>query len=183
MERIFAATNKLSHEFDRIAGFFIVGVMVLVVSNILLRNIFKNPILGTYELVGYLTALAVSFSLAQCAVKNGHIALDYLINKFPKKVRMSAGMLVTTLSFAFWSLATWHFTGYGLRLLSSGEVTPTAQLPVYPFVFLISLGFAGLCFVSFSQALERSKIFLSGIVIAKPASRPVPVEYARKAVR
>ena len=47
IKRIFSFT-------DRLAGVCFFSVMVLVLTNIISRNVFKLPVLGTVELVGLL---------------------------------------------------------------------------------------------------------------------------------
>lgn len=176
--------EKLSTQMDKVAGFCVMGVMVLVVSNILLRKIFKQPILGTYELVGYITALAVSLSLANCAFQKGHIALDYIVNKFPDKVRNSTNLALNFISLCFWSLSTWHLAKYAHILFSNGVVSPTAQMPVYPIVLLIGLGLVGLSLViliRFIESVLTSVVHIS--LFFKNPYHSGAMEYVRKAVR
>jgi hypothetical protein len=60
--------NWLSRVLDVILGLLLAGVMLLIVANILLQTLFKSPVLGTYEYVGFLTAALIGLSLANCAV-------------------------------------------------------------------------------------------------------------------
>ena len=169
MEKMTGIVGKLSREMDRLAGFCLVGVMLLVVCNILLRRLFKMPISGTYEIVGYLTALSISLSLAYCAVQNAHIGLDYIIEKFPKAFRSLSAILNNLIAASFWALTAWQIGCYAMSLIKSGDVSPTAEIPVYPVVFLIGLGFVALSLVSAVKFLQCARAVL--VLRDKPADR------------
>lgn len=164
--------DRVSREMDKAAGFCLVGVMVLVVCNVLLRKIFKQPILGAYELVGYMTALGVSLALGRCAMKNAHIALDYIQNMFPAKIRLMNKFLLNLTALAFWALSAWHLGEYAISLKASGVVSPTAQLPVYPVVLLIAVGMIGLCLVLLLKTSECGGTLLAGFSTIK--QQPLP---------
>ena len=68
-EKIVTKTSRL---LDDIAGWVIVATMALVVVNIILRAVFKNPVKGVYEYAGYLTALVIGFAIAQCAIEKAY---------------------------------------------------------------------------------------------------------------
>lgn len=147
MRQFSSIVKGISHTLDKIAGAFIVIVMVLVVSNVVLRGIFNNPIKGTYELVGLLTAVAVALGLAYCAFLKGHIAVGFVIEYFPKKIQLGVSILNNFIALCFWSTASWYLIGYANTMMKKGLVTATAEIPVYPFVYLISCGFLAFCLV------------------------------------
>jgi len=49
--------------------------------------------------------VTIALALAACAVQNGHIAVDLVIDKFPVKVRNLIDSLTILTSFVFWVLA------------------------------------------------------------------------------
>jgi len=183
MDKFTGMVERVCREMDKIAGVCVVGVMALVVCNILMRKFFKQPILGAYELVGYLTALGVSLALARCAFEKAHIALEYIQNKFPGKLQTVIKFAINLTSLGFWSLCAWSLGKYAQNLMENGVVSPTAQLPLYPVVLLIAFGLLGLSLVSLVRLLECSSLFLTAPAPVKLHSRPANVEYARKAVR
>lgn len=173
----------ISHKMDSIAGFCITGVMVLVVLNIILRKFFKQPIVGAYELVGYLTAIAISLALARCALDKGHIALDFIINKCPQKLRAVINLLINLTGLVFWSLCAWSLALYAMDLMDKGVVSTTAHLPLFPFVLFIAFALVILSLVSLVQLCEESRALLASLSSLKFGARPDTVEYARKATR
>lgn len=175
--------DKISREMDKLAGVCFTIVMMLVVVNILLRELFNRPILGTYELVGYITALGVSLALARCAYMNGHIAVDYIAEKFPRMVQAATDGLMNLLALCFFLLTAWHLGEYAMDLQETGVVSATAQIPVYPVVLLIGCSFLGLCPVLFLKLCHCCQDFFGRILSSRSSISYGTVEHVRKAVR
>ncbi len=114
-------------------------MMLLTSADVILR-IFRHPIPGTYEMVGLLGAIAISFSLAYTSVEKGHIAVEFLFQKFPKKVRFFISAINDFLCLFLFGLLTWQTILLASDLMQSGEVSMTLQMPIYPYVFGISIG-------------------------------------------
>jgi TRAP-type C4-dicarboxylate transport system permease small subunit len=146
--------SMISKVFDKIAGWCMVATMALIVGNILLRSLIKQPILGTYEYVGFLTALIIGLSLAYCAVQNGHIAVTFIAEKFSPGVQYVITVIIDIISFIFLSLATWHTGKYAYSMILSGEVSPTTKMPFYPFIYLVTLGLFMLSLVVLFKLIE-----------------------------
>ena len=54
--------KRVAEIFSDIAGWAVAAAMVLVVINVILRTVFKSPLLGAYEFTGFITAVIVGFS-------------------------------------------------------------------------------------------------------------------------
>lgn len=147
----------LSKLLDRVAGFCIAGVMILVVSNVILRAVFGKPILGTYELAGFLTALGIGLALAHCALQNGHIAVGYVMDRFPSKLQAAVDLLTNSTTLVFWGLTVWYLCQYAGNMTAAGVVSSTARIPVYPVIYLLALGFSILCLVLVVRVVDSAK--------------------------
>lgn len=142
--------------FDAIAGLSLISVMLLIVLNIILRAVFKSPILGTYEYVGFLTSLAVGMALAHCALKNGHIAVGFLVAKLPERVRACIDGVTNGVSAVFFIFCSWHMLQYAHSFAASGEVGLTTKIPFYPFVYGLAASLLLLCLVLILRSLEMA---------------------------
>jgi TRAP-type C4-dicarboxylate transport system permease small subunit len=149
--------RKLAKILNIAAAGGILAMVVLIVGNILLRRFLKQPILGAYEYVGFLTVLIVGFSLAHCAVLKGHIAIGFVVEKLPVKVQSVFEIVTGILAAFFFGIVSWHLAGYGSRLLASGEVSPTTRTPFHPFVYMISVGMAVLSLVILMQLIKTMR--------------------------
>lgn len=144
----------ISRVLDRIAGFAIVISMLLVVANIFTRLVFNKPILGTMEYVSFLAVVAIAFSLAMCAVRNGHIAVDLVMDRLPSNLRGFIDGLVLLVTVIFLGVCSWGLFQYGASSAASGLVSPTTQTPVYPFIYLVAVGFAVFALVQLMKLMD-----------------------------
>jgi TRAP-type C4-dicarboxylate transport system permease small subunit len=141
MQHFETAIIKISRIMDLLAGIILAATASLVVANILGRVLFNRPILGTYEMVGFLTAAVVGLALARCALENSHIAISFLTDKLPPSWQRFIELAVDLPATLFLFFAAYNLFAYGLRLESSGVVSSTIRLPFYPFIYLVAAGF------------------------------------------
>ncbi|MEW6670341.1 MAG: TRAP transporter small permease [Thermodesulfobacteriota bacterium] len=150
-----------AHKVNWVAGGAVAAMMLLTTADVVLRA-FRHPIPGAYEIVGLIGSLAISFSLAYTSIEKGHIAVEFLINRFsaPAQAFISAvNALVSTILFA---VITWQGILYGTDFLLRGEVSMTIQLPIYPFVYGVAAGCGLLCpvlLVEFLEAVRRYRTY------------------------
>lgn len=125
--------------FNYAACFAIVVMMLLSCADVTLR-FFGAPIPGTYEMVGFLGALIVSFSLAHTSLQRGHVAVELIFEKFPLRAQAIVDAFGNLASTILFGLIAWQSLVYGLDLQRSGEVSLTLQMPLHPFVYGIAAG-------------------------------------------
>ena len=132
---------------DLLAGVCFFAVMVLVLANIILRNIFKLPILGTLEIVGLLTATGLGLALSNCEMNDFNTAMDVFTEKLPKKAQKIIDVFVYVISLGFFSIVVWRIFVFASTSFNNGRVTPTASIPIFPFIFLLGINVFFLCVV------------------------------------
>lgn len=147
MEKFEKAVGQITKFLDQIAGLAIIAAMLLVVFNVILRATIGTPILGTYEYVGFITVVIIGLAIAHCAFQNSHIAVGFIMDKFPERVRIPVDFFVHLSSIIFLALASLHVTNYAKSMVLTGVVSPTTKTPFYPFIYLAALGLAVLCAV------------------------------------
>ena len=142
MKIILASVHNLSKFLNSISCVALVSIMVLTVTDVVLR-IFKKPITGTYEMVGLLGAIVIGFGIPITSWIRGHIFVDFLTQKFPQGRRDVINIFTRLLGIGLFFIAGWNLIIVGMDLYSTGEVSLTRQLPFYP----IAYGLAVSCFV------------------------------------
>jgi TRAP-type C4-dicarboxylate transport system permease small subunit len=147
---------KVSYGLDSLAGLILAATALLVVANILGRTLLQRSILGTYEMVGFLTAAVVGLALARCAVENSHIAIDFILDRLPARLQCLVDLVLGIPVFLFLLLATYNLFIYGARIAQSGEVSPTTKLIFYPFIYLVALGFLALALTVMLKLLQSA---------------------------
>jgi TRAP-type C4-dicarboxylate transport system permease small subunit len=105
------------------------------------------PIEGTYDLVGLLTATGLGLALANCAQNDGNIAMSIVTDKLSKSKQQIIELMVNLISLGFWAIVVWRMFIFANALLSSGRVSATASIPIYPFAFLLGFSVFCLCLV------------------------------------
>ena len=130
--------------FNILACAAVVAMMLLSTADVVVR-IFGRPMPGTYELVGFLGALVVSFALAFTSMEKGHIAVEILVEKLPLRYRLAIDAFCNLAGAFLFSMIGYQAFIYALDIKNSGEVSPTLHIPAYPFIFGISLGCTLLC--------------------------------------
>jgi TRAP-type C4-dicarboxylate transport system permease small subunit len=142
MEGILNAVRQLSRLLNVIAGASITFIMLLTVTDVILR-FFRRPIVGTYELVGFIGALVIGFALPITSWVRGHIFVDFVVLKLPGKMQGACNVATRCAGIVLFYLIGWNLINVGMDLQRSGEVTPTLQLPFYYVAYAVAIS----CFV------------------------------------
>ena len=135
-------TEKISRLMNVISYIALTFIMLLTVSDVVLRS-FKQPIIGTFEIVGMAGAVVIGFGIPLTSWLRGLIYVDFVIQRFPRRGRNFMNILTRAICIIIFIIIGYNLCGYATDLLVSGEVTPTRQIPFYPVVY--GLGIA--CFV------------------------------------
>ncbi len=122
------------------------GMMGLTCADIVLR-LFRRPILGTYEIVGFLGAMVASFAIAQTTIEHGHVAVQVVVQRFSSRVQEVIYLITHLLSLLLFVLLAWECVRYANDLWASGEVSMTLQLPFFPVLYGIALSAVTVCLV------------------------------------
>ena len=139
--------RALSQGMNRISSFSVFFMMTVTCADVILR-FFRHPLTGTYEMVGFSGAVAVSFALALTAIERGNIAVDFLVQRFSKKTQAWVERVNDLVLAVLFACIAWHSLAFALSSRQNNEVSMTLQLPVYPFILGIALSFGLLFLVS-----------------------------------
>ena len=147
--------------FKVIAGVAIIIMMLLSTADVVLR-LFGKPIPGAYELTGLLGTIVVSFALGFTSLEKGHIAVELLYRKLPQRTQLAIETFTNFISFLIFGLIAYQSFIYALDIRKSGEVSPTLQMPIYPFIFGMALGFGLLCLILIADTIKSMKRTFNG---------------------
>jgi TRAP-type C4-dicarboxylate transport system permease small subunit len=136
-----------------LGGIFIIGAMLLLVSNILGRFVhFVVP--GSYEVFELIMVIPVSFALVYAALHKSHVIVHLITSRFPPKLATAAEILACLVSACIWALIAYASAQIAFE---NGliEVSETLDIPYIPFRLLWSF-----CLILFSLAyvLELCKV-------------------------
>jgi TRAP-type C4-dicarboxylate transport system permease small subunit len=138
MDGLLRFVFRLSQGGNQVAGVSLTLVMGLTVADVILR-ILGKPIVGAFELVAFLGAIVIGFSIPFTSWVRGHIFVDFLILKFSMKARKGIHIFTRLLGLGLFGLVGWNLWKMGADLQRSGEVSPTLHVPFYPVVYGIGM--------------------------------------------
>jgi TRAP-type C4-dicarboxylate transport system permease small subunit len=115
--------------------------MLLPLGNLIVEHV--RPIVGTYELVQYLGAVVIGFSIPLTSWFRGHIYVDFFIFRFAQRTRNAFNIATRSLSIFLFLMIGINLFKYGMDLYRAGEVSSTLQMPFYFVVFGVGI----CCFV------------------------------------
>jgi len=150
--------TRTGKAFNILACAAVIAMMLLSTADVVLR-LFGKPIPGTYELVGFLGTVVVSFALAFTSIEKGHIAVEILVEKLPQRAQLAIEAFCNLLGALLFGVIAYQAILYALDFRKSGEVSATLQMPAYPFIFGIAIGCALLCLLliaDFIKSLQRT---------------------------
>lgn len=110
------------------------SMMALTAIAVFSRYFLKKPVPGDTELVEFMMAIFVPLSVAICAAKHQHIAVELFVEKLPKKVQAIFGIVATLLVMVFYGLISWESASYFLEESQSKTTTAVLLIPTYPFI-------------------------------------------------
>ncbi len=138
---------------SRIGSFFLFLMMFLTIADVFLRKVFSKSILGTVEITEFMMVILVFFGLAQAEVVNDNVRVDIITNRFSDRSRQIIEVITQFCCFILFVLMTWYAFDYAVGKIGSGEVSQDLWIPMYPFVFVVALGFAALTIVLFFKSI------------------------------
>ena len=155
--------EKIGKELSRvlfwIAGVAIFIMMVLTCADVVLRFL-RRPIPGTYELVCFLGATAVSFAMAYTSVQKGHVEVSLFVRMFPERIQGVIGSITSLFGLILFVFIMWQSVLYGNDLRTTAEVSLTLQLPFYPFVYGIAFSAGAVCLILLADLFKNiMKVF------------------------
>lgn len=144
---------------SRIGAGLLLGMMILIVTDVFLRFFFDNPVQGTFELVEILMGAVVSLSIAYCGYKGGHVAVEIITEHMKDRSRSVIELIHSLISAAFFVVVAFKSAQQAIVIKESETVTTLLEIPVYPFIWVFVLGTSLLSLVYCWQFL--------GIIIRK----------------
>jgi TRAP-type C4-dicarboxylate transport system permease small subunit len=156
MKRIVAIfSGRLSAWMEIVAGIVLIGVMLLIGSDIVGR-IFGHPVPGTYEIVSLAGGLIIGLALPATSRAKGHVSTDFLLEKLSQKSRSFLNVATRLMNIVIFLLAGYGMVMMGIRLKVSGEVTAILALPFYYVAYAIGGAFLMQTLVLFSEIFETT---------------------------
>ncbi len=136
-----------------LAGLALVAMMLLTVADMALRA-YGRPLAGSYEMIGWLAAAAVALALGYTQVHRGHVSIDLAMRHLPPRAARWIEAVVRLASFALFAAVAFYVFRYASVLQETGSLSETLKAIVFPWVYLVALGVAGLALALLADLLR-----------------------------
>ena len=160
MKRFASLVESTSRILDRVAAACIVVMMGVVVLNILLRALLGRPLLGTIDYVNILMTLTIGLGLAYCGLQNGHIAVEFIVDKLSVKTQALLAILTNLTALLFWGAAAWYMAAYARNMMQTNLMAGTISIPMYPAIYLLAFGLLMLCLVTVLKLSDAVRMII-----------------------
>ncbi len=124
----------------RIGMLSIFILLVMTVGDVAGRFIFNRPIPGTFELTKILFALSTFFSFAISQFKGENLGITLIYDKFPRRGKGILDLFSALLGIGTFSIAFIQTVRYATRMKAVGTITSVLRWPMFPWIYLASLG-------------------------------------------
>jgi TRAP-type C4-dicarboxylate transport system permease small subunit len=132
-----------------VALFFL---MMLTVVHVVGRSFFNSPVTGAIEISAYVLLLVVALGWSSAALAQGHIKVDLVVNRLPKRAQFIITNITLILSFVVLALATW---ASGIAAMGNPRYTSVLKVPDIPFKWVMTVGFGMFCICTLVVIIEN----------------------------
>ncbi|PKN32514.1 MAG: hypothetical protein CVU61_17745 [Deltaproteobacteria bacterium HGW-Deltaproteobacteria-19] len=146
--------RSLSRFMNAVACGVLVLMMLLTVSDVVLRSLLRSPILGTTELTENMMACLAFLALAWCAVERSHLKVDLVMIMLPARVQAIVDSLTLLAGLCLVGLISWRSFLEAMVVKELNIESSLLRIPAYPFYYVMAVGFAILCLVMVVQFVE-----------------------------
>lgn len=137
------ASEVLNEGLAWAAAATLAAMMLLSVADMVMRS-FGVTVAGSYEVIGWLSAAAMALALGTVQRHKGHVAMELVVVKMGRRSRALTDALMALVSLAVFAVVAFYVVRYGRVLHETGSLSETLRVIVYPWVYVVGLGCAGL---------------------------------------
>lgn len=135
----------------------VIGIILMFLVNfidVVGAKLFLWPVPGATEVISFSQIVAIAPAIAITLLLNRHIRVEFIIMRFPKRIRESINSFSSFLSLVIFVLILWQSFVYGQSLQRAGEIGSTSHIPFYPFAYFIALCSIPVCLAFLVEVLK-----------------------------
>jgi len=142
LDRITGGLQRVSTAIRYVSIVFLLGMALLTVVDAIGRYLIRSPLVGAAEMVGLEQLFVISFAIVYTWVLKGHITIDIVCSKFPQKVQALLDGITRLVTVGLLAYVVLQMVNTSFRFKAMGQHTGVAEIPLWPFALIASIGFA-----------------------------------------
>jgi len=135
----------------------VIGILAMFLVNfidVVGAKLFFWPFPGATEVISFSQIVAIAPAIAFTLVLGRHIRVEFIIDRFSKRIRAAISSISSFLSLILFVLILWQSYLYGVSLQKAGEIGSTSYLPFYPFAYVIAFCCIPVCLVFLMEVVK-----------------------------
>jgi TRAP-type C4-dicarboxylate transport system permease small subunit len=153
LERVVTSLSKVT---NYMAAFALVLMMLLSVSDVLLRSIFKYSVPDSQELIQYLMVCVGFLAMAWRAVRGGHVSVDLVVVRFSPRWQAIFVCFSCILGLFLCFYLSWRTFLEAPIVEQQHAASLLLEVPAYPFYFIAAIAIGILALVILMQLVQSA---------------------------
>jgi TRAP-type C4-dicarboxylate transport system permease small subunit len=137
---IWNACSKTANGIEKLGSTVLTAMMLLTVSDIILRRFFNSPLPYSFELVEFILVVVAYSYIVYTTSTARHISVDTLTSRFPTLLRKRLRTIGDFVTIILFGLIGWQNILQGINVYNLGTTTAILQVPKFPFQFWVAFG-------------------------------------------
>lgn len=154
LEKFTRFNRKLSTGIEWVGLVAFIFMMVVTTADVIGAKLFLSPVFGALDTMMLAQLIAITFSAAAALIMGRHVQVEFFYVLLPKRLKGVVDIVVFFICFLFFALIVWRLILYGYDLQIEGEISSTARIPFYPFVYGAAFASVAVCLVYFGFLME-----------------------------
>jgi TRAP-type mannitol/chloroaromatic compound transport system permease small subunit len=140
VKQFFSLVDATSEKTGKAVSLLIILIMVITTIEVVARYAFNSPTIWAWPINKQLFGVFILFGGAYTLLYGGHIRIEVLYNRFPRRMKFIAELIALVCFVAFIGVLVWQGVWMAANSLMSGErASGTFHIPLYPFKILIPI--------------------------------------------
>ena len=146
--------NLLGQWCNWIAVIGLVAMLLVTVIDVIGAKFFRWPLPGAVEGTALLGLVVTAFALPITQALRGHIEIEVIVQMLPGRLQTVISGVVSLLGLVLFAVMTWQMFDFSRTIQIAGRVTPTQEIPLYPFTYAVTVCFFLFCPMLLVQFLK-----------------------------
>lgn len=144
------------------AGALALTLMMLITVADVAGRLFKHPIFGSVEIVGFLAVVVAAAALPHTYKVDGHVGVEIITRLLPRKIRLLVHLATRLLTLILFSVISWQMFVYAKGMQQAGEVSMNLEFPLHYIVLVLAVSLVFFSGTVLQQIVDTVNQFKKG---------------------
>ncbi len=133
---------KVESAFNLLAAFFIFGVMILGVVQVIGRSVFNQPVRGYVDIVEVAITVFAFLAISYCQALGGHVRMEIIIGRFKGRALWVTEVFGTVIAMFIVLILMAYGWDHFMRAWTIGDSSIDVNITMWPSKLMIPMAFA-----------------------------------------